>query len=269
VDEPDDFATDRLDLVKVLARGLDIIAAFVPRNDWLSNAQIADRCNLPRPTVSRLTAVLSGMGLLIASARQGTYRLGPSALTLGYDGFSRSSPWVPVRPILRELAERYGGAVVVAERDGLTMVGVEAHQREDGLIGIRIFQGSRLPLLTSAVGRAWYYAASPTARSEIDAMIEERYGERAPALVVQLRREAAACRSDGIYVGYGNLEGGVNGLGVALEVSGKSSSFALGWAAAASLFTNERIDGELADALAAARRRIEEIMTASRLTLQG
>ena len=48
--------------VRVLARGLTILRVFSPKNDWLSNHEIAAAADLPRPTVSRLTANLAEMG---------------------------------------------------------------------------------------------------------------------------------------------------------------------------------------------------------------
>src|ERR1035437_5748479 len=68
---------------RVLARGLYILRAFTPRNEWLSNQEIAAKTSLPRPTVSRLTTNLTGLGYLSYSTASRKYRLGTSVLALG------------------------------------------------------------------------------------------------------------------------------------------------------------------------------------------
>ena len=45
-----------------LARGLSLLAAFRPGEIWLSNAELARRTGLSRPTVSRLGATLVELG---------------------------------------------------------------------------------------------------------------------------------------------------------------------------------------------------------------
>ncbi len=45
--------------VTALARGLELLRCFSPRESVLSNQELARKANLPRPTVSRLTYTLT------------------------------------------------------------------------------------------------------------------------------------------------------------------------------------------------------------------
>lgn len=247
--------------VKVLARGLNVLQAFVPRNEWLSNQEISERCDLPRPTVSRLTNSLATLGLLVCSPRHGRYRLSLSALSLGFDAFASASPLAPARQALMGFVQKHGGVAIVTERNETSMVCVEAYQREDSLLSVRIFQGSRLPLAVSAVGRAWFGVASAREQDSVLARLSQRLGDRAAGVIAQLRAESRKLRPDGVYLGLENLESGVNGLGVALCTQGRPTRFALGSAAPSSHFTAAVMQGQVMVDFLALRQEIESLLT--------
>lgn len=250
----------RSEQVKVLARGLGVLQAFVPRNDWLSNQEISERCLLPRPTISRLTNSLTALGLLVCSPRHGRYRLSLSALSLGFDAFASASPLAPARQALMAFAQKHGGVALIAERSESSMVCLEAYQGQDSLLSVRIFQGSRLPLAMSAVGRAWFAVASPADQEHVTTRLAQRLGDRAKAVIAQLKAESAQLRPDGVYVGLENLESGVNGLGAALWSQGRLTRFALGVAAPASQFTPAVLQGDVMDDFLLMRRDIESLL---------
>ena len=67
---------------RALNRGLALLRAFLPSASSLTNAQLAERTGLPRPTVSRLLRVLVDEGYLAHDSRSGSYRLAPVHLSL-------------------------------------------------------------------------------------------------------------------------------------------------------------------------------------------
>ena len=79
----DDDAKDR-QFVNALARGLELLRCFGPGEVYLTNAELAKRSSLPKPTVSRLTHTLTTLGYLNYSESQGKYQLGAGVLALGY-----------------------------------------------------------------------------------------------------------------------------------------------------------------------------------------
>ena len=62
--------------VTALARGLDVLASFRSFETRLGNAELAQRCGLPKSTVSRLTHTLTELGYLRLDPEQAKYQLG-------------------------------------------------------------------------------------------------------------------------------------------------------------------------------------------------
>jgi hypothetical protein len=50
--------------ITALARGLEVLACFRSADKGLSNQQIAERCGLPKSTVTRITYTLTTLGYL-------------------------------------------------------------------------------------------------------------------------------------------------------------------------------------------------------------
>lgn len=71
------------DVIQVVSRAFDILRCFEDRSMRLGNREIADRCGLPRSTVSRLMLTLTRIGQLVYLPQQQKYALGPKAIALG------------------------------------------------------------------------------------------------------------------------------------------------------------------------------------------
>ena len=63
--------------VTALARGLEVLSCFRSGDKALGNQEIAQRCKLPKSTVSRLTSTLTKLGYLIQVEDSGKYRRRP------------------------------------------------------------------------------------------------------------------------------------------------------------------------------------------------
>lgn len=75
----DTAGTDNRRVIQVVSRAFDIVRCFEGRSIRLGNREIADRCGLPRSTVSRLTLTLTQIGQLIYLPQEQKYALGPHA----------------------------------------------------------------------------------------------------------------------------------------------------------------------------------------------
>ena len=73
---------DESPLMQAFVRGFAVLRAFRPGEDYLSNAEIAERASIPRPTVSRVTQTLTALGFLNYSPTLGQYSLGAGLATL-------------------------------------------------------------------------------------------------------------------------------------------------------------------------------------------
>ena len=91
-------------LSSTLMRGIEILQCFSSLEQELSNADIARRMGLKRPTVSRLCKTLLHMGYL-RKTQKGAFRLAPQLLSLTYPVLA-TMPWRhnvggPMREIAR------------------------------------------------------------------------------------------------------------------------------------------------------------------------
>lgn len=149
----DDNSQDR-QFVTALARGLEILRCFRPGETFLTNAEMAKRTSLPKPTISRLTHTLTKLGYLNFSVDQGRYQLGAGVLALGYTLLANLDVRKLARPAMQELAEYAQCSVAIGIRESLGMVYVESC-RGSAAVTMRRDAGSRIPLGTTAMGKAY------------------------------------------------------------------------------------------------------------------
>ena len=119
----------------------------------MGNQEITERTGLPKPTVSRLTHTLCRLGYLSYSTRFYTYQLGAGVLALGYAYLTGLDLRDRARPLMQELATETNASVALGSRDRLEMVYVECC-RGSGAVTLSLEVGSRVPIATTAMGRA-------------------------------------------------------------------------------------------------------------------
>lgn len=177
-----------------LAHGLSLLQCFRVGETVLSNKELAERTGLSKATISRLTYTLAARGLLLYDTRLRRYRLGSTALSLGYPLLASLRVRQVARPLMKALADRMGGSVSLGLRDRLRMVYVETSRGHDAM-AFRPDIGASLPMLASAMGRAWLAQASPDLRATLlDALRDaepddwQRHAEAVPAAIDDLAR---------------------------------------------------------------------------------
>ncbi len=109
-------AEDR-QVIQVVSRAFDILRCFEGRSMRLGNREIADRCGLPRSTVSRLMLTLTRIGQLIYLPQEQKYALGPHAIALGTSLFAESCD----KAVCIEEQELHGSASAHVARDQLAL----------------------------------------------------------------------------------------------------------------------------------------------------
>ena len=243
--------------VRVLARGLSILRVFTPRNEWLSNQEIAARTTLPRPTVSRLTANLTGLGYLSYSTVSRKYRLGTSVLALGFGALANVDIRVLARPLLQRLADQKNALVVLASRDAMAMVCNEVCHSSKSIFTLRVNVGSRLVLPYSAMGLALLGAMTPEERDEALRQISRSFKKNWRELQQLIDAAVEQFRRCGFCTTLGTLESGINGIAVAVDTPGVLHSFTLGLAGPSFRFAAERLESDLGPKLLAIRRDLE------------
>src|SRR3954465_15795334 len=155
-------ATDRR-FVVALSRGLDVLRAFRPHDGLLGNQEIAARTNLPKPTVSRLTYTLTKLGYLTPVPRFEKYQLAPAAMALGYAALSNLGVRHLSEPFREEMMRATGGAVAIGGRDRQSMIYFGQSPGTE-TVGVQLDVGSRVPIATTAMGRAYFWALNDDER---------------------------------------------------------------------------------------------------------
>ncbi|VTU17808.1 MULTISPECIES: IclR family transcriptional regulator [unclassified Variovorax] len=181
-DRPSPDFPDAADLVahpqfaSTLANGLAVLGCFGSGAATLGNKEIAEQLGMARPTVSRLTFTLVGLGYLRRDTRTGRYSLGPAVLSLGYPLLSQLTIRQVAGPAMLELARYARGPVSMGTRDRLQVVYLETVQGQD-TNDTKPDIGSTRPFLRTAIGRALLYAQEAPDRAILLKQLQKAYPE--------------------------------------------------------------------------------------------
>ncbi|MBV8926403.1 MAG: IclR family transcriptional regulator [Bradyrhizobium sp.] len=248
-------ATDR-SFVVALSRGLDVLRAFQPNDGLLGNQEIAARTKLPKPTVSRLTYTLTKLGYLTPVPRFEKYQLAPSAMALGYAALANLGVRHLSEPFREELMRDTGGAVAIGGRDRHNMI--YFGQSRNGLtLGVQLDVGSRIPIATTAMGRAYFSALGPEDRAALLRELRDHYGSRWPKMREGLERAGEFVARHGFAVSTGDWQADVAAVGVALKLNDGTGPYAFNCGAPAFRFTEDRLLNDIGPRLVAMVRNIE------------
>src|ERR1700755_584466 len=248
-------ATDR-SFVVALSRGLDVLRAFHPNDGLLGNQELAARTKLPKPTVSRLTYTLTKLGYLTPVPRFEKYQLTASALALGYAALANLGLRQLSEAFREEVMRETGGAVAIGARDRLSMI--YFGQSRNGLtLGVQLDVGSRIPIATTAMGRAYIWALAPDDRTALLRELREHYGSRWPKIRDGIERSGEMVARHGFAISVGEWQDDVHAAGVALKLNDGTGPYAFNCGAPAFRFTEERLRNDIGPRLVAMVRNIE------------
>jgi len=248
-------ATDR-SFVVALSRGLDVLRAFQPNDGLLGNQEIAARTKLPKPTISRLTYTLTKLGYLTPVPRFEKYQLAPSAMALGYAALANLGVRHLSEPYREEVMRATGGAVAVGGRDRHSMI--YFGQSRNGLtLGVQLDVGSRIPIATTAMGRAYLWALGSDERAALLRELREHYGSRWPKLRDGIERSGETVARHGFAISAGEWHDDVAAVGVALKLNDGTGPYAFNCGAPAFRFTEDRLLSDIGPRLVAMVRNIE------------
>jgi DNA-binding IclR family transcriptional regulator len=248
-------ATDR-SFVVALSRGLDVLRAFQPNDGLLGNQEIAARTKLPKPTISRLTYTLTKLGYLTPVPRFEKYQLAPSAMALGYAALANLGVRHLSEPYREQIMRETGGAVAVGGRDRHSMI--YFGQSRDGLtLGVQLDVGSRIPIATTAMGRAFLWALGIDERAALLRELREHYGSRWPKMRDGIERSGETIARHGFAISAGEWQDDVAAVGVALKLNDGTGPYAFNCGAPAFRFTEDRLLSDIGPRLVAMVRNIE------------
>lgn len=212
--------------VTALARGLEVLSSFRSSDKALGNQEIAERCKLPKSTVSRLTSTLTKLGYLTHYEGSNKYSLGTACLGLGSAMLSRLDIRKLARPLMQELADFSGGTVSLGARDRLSMIYVE-HCRSSAAFSLTLDIGSRIPVATSAIGRAWLAVATEPERLAFLEQVREIDDLAWPQIRRGIDQALEDHRTLGVTCSFGDWQKDVNGIARGFEPGNGIATMAL------------------------------------------
>jgi IclR family transcriptional regulator, pca regulon regulatory protein len=146
------------DFIEALARGLDVIRAFQPRQPAMSLAAVAAASGLARPTARRILLTLQQMGYVRAA--EGGFELTPRVLDLGMSYVLSHSLWEIARPHMDGLVARTRESTSIAQLDGSDIVYV-ARVAVPKIVALAVTVGTRFPALPTSLGKVLLAALPP------------------------------------------------------------------------------------------------------------
>jgi IclR family pca regulon transcriptional regulator len=138
------------DFIEALARGLDVIRAFQPRQPVMSLAMVASATGLARPTARRILLTLEQLGYVRAVERG--YELTPRVLELGMSYVLSHNLWDVARPHMEGLVARTHESSSIAQLDGPDIVYV-ARVAVPKIITLAVTIGTRFPAMQTSLGK--------------------------------------------------------------------------------------------------------------------
>lgn len=195
--------------VTALARGLEILSAFRPNEKELGNQEIAERTKLPKSTVSRLIYTLTCLNYLTYNTESGKYSIGFRALHLGYTTVGVWGLTDFIRPMMKELSDDTGVSVALGIPEGIMMHYIQVC-RPENIIHLQIDLGSRLPMSTSAIGRAHAVSLPQSEKSELLRLIKREEGPNWPVTKMQLFQAGEFYNKHGFVICLGEWAKDVN-----------------------------------------------------------
>jgi DNA-binding IclR family transcriptional regulator len=232
-----------------------VLRAFRPNDGLLGNQEIAARTGLPKPTVSRLTYTLTKLGYLMPVPRFEKYQLAPAAMALGYAALTNLGVRQLSEPFREQLMRDTGGAVAIGGRDRLSMI--YFGQSRHGAVNVQLDVGSRIPIATTAMGRAYIWAMTDEERAVLLRDMREHYGSRWSKIRDGIERCGETVAKLGFAISAGEWQDDVHAVGVALKLNDGTGPYAFNCGAPAFRFTEERLRSDIGPRLVAMVRNIE------------
>lgn len=209
-----DSAKERTSAVQ---RAFALLEMVVAESRPMSLAQMADRLNLPKPTVHRLASRLEADDLLAREPSGRQYTVGPRLNALAIGTLEAAMQRAPRHAILEALARETGETCNLAVLDGsavLYLDRVETHWP----LRLQLSVGSHVPLHCTASGKLFLSRMPKRTRERLYAAAPfERFTDNTIVDPERMEAELETIRSTGVAVN--NQEFMVGLVGIAVPVA--------------------------------------------------
>ena len=177
-------------------------------------------------------------------------------LSLGYTALAGMDIREVARPLMQDLADYSDVAVSLGSHDHTSMIYIESC-RGKGALTIRLAVGSRIPVATTAMGRAFLAALPEARRDAILDQVRARHPDEWPRIKTGMERALPDYASRGFTMSVGEWQSDVHAVGVAVTQPTTGTVMGLNCGGAAFLLPRERLEGDLGPRLVQVARKIE------------
>jgi DNA-binding IclR family transcriptional regulator len=169
--------------------------------------------------VSRLTHTLSQLGFLHRIEDTGRFRLGMATLALARTTLDRLDLREATGDLLQNAADQTGTMISLAIRDELSVLYVESYRSQSSVVTLRLGIGSRLPIASTAAGRAHLMRMDARQRTAMMQRIRALDAAAWPALEAGILEAQKEFAEFGCTSSFGEWRKEINAIAVPLTLS--------------------------------------------------
>lgn len=244
-----------------LAHGLALLRCFGADAPGLGNKELAQMTGLSKATISRLTYTLLARGLLAYDPQTRLYRLGATALSLGYPLLSCLRIRQVARPLMKQLADDLRGSVSLGMRDRIDMVYIETIRGHDAGT-FRPDIGATLPMMRSAMGKAWLAQAPAEEAQPVLEALRLAWPAQWPRIEEALAAAKEELRSRGFCISRGEFREGVHAIAAPMQMRIDGEILVFNCGMLSGRLRNETIEHKAGERLLAMVRQVEAALAA-------
>jgi DNA-binding IclR family transcriptional regulator len=159
---------------------------------------------------------------------------------------------------MQELADYSDASIYLGVPNGLELIYVEAC-RTPASMAIRLGVGSRIPLPTTGMGRAYLAALPDDDRAHLVAQMTVQYGERWPQVERGMTRAIKLAGKRGFAMTVGEWISEANSAGAAIRRPDGYPVYGLNVGGLRSIITKERLEKDLGPRVLGVARQIEHV----------
>lgn len=244
------------DTVSALERGIAVLQCFTA-GDPLSHGEIARQTGIPKPTVTRLVTTLVGLGYLRQARDSEKYVLGPGVLSLSRAFLAEVDIRSRARPYMAKLADQFGASVFLAIPDQLEMVIVETCRPRSTVLLSRLDVGSRIEMISSALGRAYLNSLEAGERDDLLDRLRAANGNGWKKVIAGAERAWQDTGAEGYCLSIGEWHPDISSAATVLRTPA-GDRVGLNCGGPAFQFSEERLRRQVAPQLLATARAIAD-----------
>lgn len=221
----------------------------------MSNRELSDATGIPKATVSRLAATLVNAGFLRQLADSERFSLGGGLLQISSNYLRNFDLPSHARRHMALLAEHTGAAAHLGVRDGSDIVLIEHVRPRNAVVISALDVGTRIPIATSAAGRAYIASQPPGEREALMKELEAAEGARWRKLQPQLQAALKEFARDRVCSSIGEWHPDINAVATTLR-GARGELYALSCGGPASVVSRKLLNERVAKRLVETARAI-------------